>query len=109
VRTTLRTASTSTTVPRRNCARLAYQRLQAEALHLRDTKRLRDGKRAIREVSLGRDDVDRDAVLGERPQRERRFQTGHPTARDEHAKRAATTPWHRVSLRFVATETLRRS
>jgi hypothetical protein len=58
-------------------------RRQREAPYLTDAKRLNDRERAIRKLALRGDELERDAVLGERAQRERRFECGDAATGDD--------------------------
>jgi hypothetical protein len=60
---------------------------QLEVSGLAEPKRLGDCERAVPEVRLGGEQLDGDSILGERSQRERRLEGGHPAACDKDGDR----------------------
>jgi hypothetical protein len=83
-------------------ARGFRQRLQREPFHLTDAKRLYDRERAVDELALGRNKVERHPVLGERAQGERRLERGDAAARDDHSQGVSSPRGRRLTHRFSA-------
>ena len=70
---------------------LAYR----EAPGLPDAERRGDGERAVHEVRIGRDKLDRDPILGQRPERKRRFEARYSGSGYEHVCRHVDLVNHR--------------
>ena len=59
---------------------------QLEVRHLAEAERLGDGERPVPEVRLGREHLDADPVLRERPQRQGGLEGGDAAAGDEYPR-----------------------
>jgi len=64
-------------------------RAEIERMHLAQPKRLPDRERAVPELRLGREQLDRDEPLCQPAEREQRFERCHASAGDYDAKRLA--------------------
>ena len=76
-------------------ARLLGQPTQREALGFPDAERRGDGERAVHELRIRRDELDRDPILGQRPERKRRFEARYPGSGYEHVCRHVDLVNHR--------------
>ncbi len=67
------------------------QLLKLETPHGAEPKRFRNRKRPVPEMRLGREQLDTDALLTQRAQREGGLEGGDSPARDQHVRGAAAS------------------
>jgi hypothetical protein len=71
-----------------------------EAPRLPDAERRGYGERAVHEVRIRRDELDRDPILGQRPERKRRFEARNSGSSYEHVSRHVVLVNHRGRHRW---------
>jgi hypothetical protein len=95
-------SESSTSETRPSCPNELVERC---TLHFPGTERLGDRERAIREVLLGRYNLDRDELPGERPKRKCRLETCNTCSGDEHTPTASAHDETSLSTAIVTAAT----